>query len=177
MNVGPSARDSGRLSFLTKAPLERLTPHAQPQYFSKGVRITGGAQLCDAAYLILSGACELRRTLPDGQQQVVENLGPGAAFGGLEKLDGDEMWTTVVATADTVVLRLERDSFARLRDESVSPSQTTATLQAGNSATGTSTAIGAASERRRLPRQIVTLAFLSEQLPAATISEQVARSL
>ena len=33
------------------------------------------------------------------------------------------------------------------------------------------------SEKSRLPRQIVTLAFLSEQLPATTISEQLARSL
>lgn len=178
MNVGPSARDSGRLSFLTKSPLERLTPYAQPQYFSKGASITGGAQLCEAAYLILSGGCELRRGLPDGQQQVIENLGPGAAFGGLEKVDGEETWTTVVATADTVVLRLERESFAKLRDESVSATPTTATIQAGQGASATTTATGAtSSERRRLPRHIVTLAFLSEQLPARDISEQLARRL
>src|ERR1051326_3865412 len=105
MNVGPSARECGRLSFLTKLPVERLTPHARPQYFSKGVRITGGQQLCEAAYLILSGDCELRRSLPDGRQEVIENLGPGAAFGGLEKLEGERKWTPFVATADTVVLR------------------------------------------------------------------------
>src|SRR5262252_3478386 len=117
MNVGPSAGDCGRLSFLTKSPLERLTRHAQPRFFSKGVRITGSQQLCDAAYLILSGGCEMRRSLPDGQQQVLENLGPGAAFGGLDKVDGEEVWTTVVATEDTVVLRLERDQLEFLRDQ------------------------------------------------------------
>src|SRR5437588_708077 len=117
MNVGPSAGGSERLSFLTKSPLERLTPHAQPRYFARGVRISGGQQLCEAAYLILSGGCELRRTLPDGQQQVLENLGPGAAFGGLEKLDGENNWTTVVATADTVVLRLAREKLDSLRVE------------------------------------------------------------
>ncbi len=173
MNVGPSARDLGRLSFLTKSPLEKLTPHAEPQYFSKGVRITGGQQLCEAAYLILSGGCEMRRSLPDGQQQVIDSLGPGSAFGGLEKVDGEEIWTTVFATADTVVLRLEREILASLREESVSAIQATSvTLQPSCSATGTSS-----PDRRRLPRQIVTLAFLSDQLPAATITEELARNL
>jgi NTE family protein len=179
MNVGPSARECGRLSFLTKLPVERLTPHARPQYFSKGVRITGGQQLCEAAYLILSGDCELRRSLPDGRQEVIENLGPGAAFGGLEKLEGEEKWTTVVATADTVVLRLERESFERLREELEPVVQATVmTLQTGCSATGTSsTSEPGPSEHRRLPRQIITLLFLSEQVPAAVISEELARSL
>src|SRR3954451_13263014 len=125
MNVGPSAGDCERLTFLTKLPLERLTPHARPQYFSKGVRITGGQQLCEAAYLILSGGCELRRSLPDGQQQVLQNLGPGAAFGGLEKIEGEEVWTTAFAAADTVVLRVDREKLGSLRAESASVIQDT----------------------------------------------------
>jgi NTE family protein len=196
MNVGPPAGDCGRLSFLTKSPLERLTPHAQPRFFSKGVRITGSQQLCEAAYLILSGCCEMRRSLPNGQQQILENLGPGAAFGGLDKIDGEEVWTTVVATEDTVVLRLDRVQLEFLRDQfrsEVQSSGAVTSIQPGGSATETisivngaisrttvatsSATMPARAEKRRLPRQIATLAFLSQELPAATISDELARSL
>lgn len=196
MNVGPSAGNRERLSFLTKSPLERLTPHAEPRYFSKGVRISGGQQLSEAAYLILSGGCEVRRTLPDGQQQVLENLGPGAAFGGLETVEGEEVWTTVSATADTIVLRVERQRLDYLRGQfnsEIQSSGAVTSIEPGGSATETISSVSGAvsratvatssatmparAEKRRLPRQIVTLAFLSQQLPAATISEQLARSL
>jgi NTE family protein len=195
MNVGPSAGDCGRLSFLTKMSLERLTPHAETRYFSKGVRISGGQQLCEAAYLILSGGCELRRTLPDGQQRVLQNLGPGTAFGGLEKIEGEEVWTTAFATADTIVLRMNCEKLDSLRAESNSVIQCSeaTSLESGSGATATAStgteivssatdpvrsATGTTrAERRRLPRQVVTLAFLSQQLPAATISEQLARGL
>jgi NTE family protein len=179
-----------------KSPLERLTPHAEPRYFSKGVRICGGQQLCEAAYLILSGSCELRRTLPDGQQQVLESLGPGYAFGGLEKIDGEEIWTSVFATADSIVLRLDRERVDFLRGQFISeiPSGGAVTsVEPGGGSTETISSVSGAifgstvatssatmparAEKRHLPRQIVTLAFLSKQLPAATISEQVARSL
>jgi len=176
MNVGPSAGKCERLSFLMKSPLERLTPHAQPRYFSKGVRITGGEQLCEAAYLILSGGCEIRRTLPDGQQQVLENLGPGAAFGGLEKIDGEEVWNTVIATADTVVLRLDREKLDSLRAE-VGRASPRAAENCDTSSASTARGDARPTVARRLPRQIVTLAFLSRQLPTATISEELARNL
>src|SRR5260370_18976256 len=95
MNVGPSARECERLSFLMKSPLERLTPHAEARYFSKGVRICGGQQLCEAAYLILSGGFELRPILPHGHQKVLGNLGPGAAFCGSQKSLGSAAWEEV----------------------------------------------------------------------------------
>jgi NTE family protein len=196
MNVGPSAGDCGRLSFLTKSSLERITPHAEPQYFSKGARISGGQQLCEAAYLIVSGGAEVRRTLPDGHEQVLQNLGPGYAFGGLENIEGEEVWTTVFATADTLVLRIARERLDFLRGQFYSEMQSNGamtSIEPGGSATETissvsgsvsratvSTSSGtmpARAEKRRLPRQIVTLAFLSQHLPAATISEQLARSL
>lgn len=168
MNVGPSAGDCERLSFLKKSPLERLTPHAQPRYFSKGVRISGGHQLCDYAYVILSGACELRRTLPDGSEELLETFGPGAAFGGLDVLEPEDAWTTVIATADTVALRIERDDLGRLRENLASVQD----MSAQRSQVQVIDPVP-----HRLPRQVVTLAFLSRQLPAAIISQQLAQSL
>jgi len=130
----------------------------------------------------------LRRTLPDGQQVVLESLGPGAAFGGLENLDGEHAWATVIATADTVVLKLDRERLDSLRSEigrtnpeaaeNSDTSPASAALAARDATrTGQNARPTVPSQRRRLPRQIVTLAFLSEQLPTATISEELARSL
>src|SRR5580765_829782 len=164
MNVGPSAGDCGRLSFLMKSPLERLTPHAEPRYFSKGVRISGGQQLCEAAYLILSGGCELRRTLPDGQQQVLENLGPGSAFGGLEKVEGEEIWTSVFATADSIVLRLERERLDFLRGQfnsEIPPGGAVTSIEPGGSATETISSVSGAVSR-------ATVATSSATRPART---------
>jgi NTE family protein len=131
---------------------------------------------------------------------VLQNLGPGTAFGGLEKIEGEEVWTTVFATADTIVLRMDCEKLDSLRAESAPVIQDTGAAmttvesahpasEAITSATGTNSSVAfalcntsstngtARAEKRRLPRQIVTLAFLSQQLPAATISEQLARSL
>jgi NTE family protein len=137
--------------------------------------------------------------LPDGQQQVLENLGPGSAFGGLEKVEGEEVWTTAFATADTIVLRMDCEKLDSLRAESAPviqdtgaamttvesahPASEAITSATGNSSvavslSNTSSSTGTTrAEKRRLPRQIVSLAFLSQQLPAAIISEQLARNL
>ena len=95
------------LSFVTKAPLERLLPHARPCQFCKGAVICTGEELLEGVYFILSGSCELRGTL-DGHEEVVETFGPGAAFGGWERGTPDEPGTRAVAAADSVLLSLSR---------------------------------------------------------------------
>jgi len=168
MNVGPSAGNRERLCFLTKSPLERLTPHAEPRYFSKGVRISGGQQLIEAAYLILSGGCEVRRTLPDGEQQVLENLGPGAAFGGLEKIEGEEVWTTVFATADTIVLRVERQRLDYLRGQFNSEIQSTGavtSIEPGGSATETISSVSGEVSRATVATSSATMPARAEKRP------------
>ena len=165
--------DPERLSFVTKAPLERLIPHGQPAQYPKGTRICDGHQLSEAAYLILSGSCELRRAAADGPQEVLQTLGPGAAFGGLDPLQLDDSGTTAVATADSIVLRIGRDGLEILRNQEIGPrwNETSGHPEAS------SPAVRLQSPDKPLPHQVVTLAFASEHIPASLISEQIARSL
>ena len=102
------------LSFVTKAPLERLLPHARPCQFCKGAVICTGEEPLEAAYFILSGSCELRGTL-DGHEEVLETFGPGEAFGGWERGAPDEPGTRAVAAADSVLLSLTRKDLELLR--------------------------------------------------------------
>src|SRR5205814_10658982 len=103
--------DAERLSFVTKAPLERLVSHGRPAAYLTGARICGGNQLSEAAYLILSGSCELRRNPANGPEEVLDTLGPGAAFGGLDRIQSDDACTTAVAIADSVVLSIPRENL------------------------------------------------------------------
>src|SRR6266446_4620369 len=105
MNVARLLKEeTERLSFVTSAPLERLIPHGHIGHYPKGMQICSGKQLSEAAYLVLSGSCELRRVAQNGPEEVLNTIGPGAAFGGLEETQLDDLCTVAVATADTVVL-------------------------------------------------------------------------
>src|SRR6266849_1099403 len=104
--VGRSAAENKRLlAFLTKAPLERLTSHAQVCYYPKGAPICDGHQLSKAAYFLLSGSCELRT---GAQAEVVESFGPGDVFGALEEVRPEDARRSAEAITDSVVLRIER---------------------------------------------------------------------
>ena len=165
--------ETERLSFVTKAPLERLIPHGQTGHYPKGMHICAGKQLSEAAYLILSGSCELRRVLQNAPEEVLKTIGPGAAFGGLEEAGPDDLCTIAIATADTVVLCIGRANFEALRQQGFGLLRQGAIEQAG-----VSNRIHAVNEDQpALLRQIVTLAFSSEDIPASLISEQLAGAL
>src|SRR5258706_5334369 len=103
MNAGRSMKEeTDRLSFVTNAPLERLIPHGQIGHYPGGMQICAGKQLSEAAYLVLSGSCELRRAAQNGPEEVLKTIGPGAAFGSLEETQLDDLSTAAIATADTV---------------------------------------------------------------------------
>jgi NTE family protein len=174
MNVGRSLRvDEERLSFVTKAPLERLAPHARTGHYPKGSCICSDHQFSEAAYFILSGACELTRILPDGQPEVLDTLGPGTAFGGVEESDLDSAPTTAVATTDCVILCISRQSLEELRSEA----NGRRAFESNGHGNPTGQLLQSDRDHQTLPRQIVSLAFLSEQLPASLISKQLAESL
>jgi CRP-like cAMP-binding protein len=81
MTVGRLTGQNEGLSFLTEIPLGRLTSYAKPRQFPKGSQISDGPELEDAAWFLLSGNCELRRTLQDRTEEVITTFVPGEAFG------------------------------------------------------------------------------------------------
>ncbi|HWV99804.1 MAG TPA: patatin-like phospholipase family protein [Candidatus Acidoferrum sp.] len=162
-----------RLAFLTKAPLERLTRYAQARQYLKGTCICSETQFSEAAYFILSGSCELRAAGPDGVEETLDTLGPGAVFGGFEEVLPEDGGTSVVAASDSVLLRIERGHLDALRAEACGQIPGTDNRLTGPIALTLSPTLSQRSSRH----QIVALAFLSEQLPASQLTETLARWL
>jgi len=174
MNLGfLEGVDEDKLAFVRKAPLERLIPYARPTHFSKGSCISDTDQLFQAAYFILSGGGELRASGPDQSQQVLDTLGPGTVFGALDIPRAEDARLMAVATEDSVVLRIDRESLELLRAQEATQSR-----NGGNGHSHLSAEIlSLAADACKLPQKVVTMAFLSAALPASLISEQLALSL
>jgi NTE family protein len=184
-----------RLSFVTKATLEQLTPHARPGLYLTNTLICEGQELSHAAYFILSGSCELRRHQADGQEEIFDRLNPGDIFGGLEEIRPDDARISAVASSDSVVLRIERKELDALRSSGNGESSNGHTpagnghapsgnghtpagnghVPGGNGHTEADRILQLPTSPARLQRQVVTLAFLSEHVPASIVSHQLAR--
>nr|UXE44833.1 hypothetical protein Hi04_10k_c3780_00021 [uncultured bacterium] len=205
MTVGRSAgeKDNG-LSFLTELPLGRLTPRGRAFYYPKGAIVREGNPPSEAAWYISSGSCELRRTSSQASDIVLRNFGPGEAFSTPGKTAPDEV---VMAIADTVLLCFDPESLELLRLEHEAEAEARKNgngngnghgagnpegEQAGNgNGHGNGHAISESSgpaesleqilslpsSAEMLPRQVVSLAFLSNQLPAGLIGRQLARAV
>src|SRR4026209_1641866 len=104
MTVGQLAGQREGLSFLTEIPLGRLTSYAKPRQFPEGAEVSDGSELCEAAWFILSGSCEIRRSLADGSQEILTSYRPGEAFGSCAEPFPENTRTSAVATSDSVLL-------------------------------------------------------------------------
>jgi NTE family protein len=197
MTVGRLAGQNEGLSFLTEIPLGRLTSYAKPRQFPAGSRISEGSELSEAAWFILSGSCELRRTLQDGSQEVLTTFMPGEAFGTVEskvqsprskvpeatdlnRSDGEYVFA--LATSDSVLLCFDRNTLRLLRLENERAISNGNGHGNGHHANGKNSKNGHATAQGRLSvkqssSKLITLAFLSDGLPASLISRQFARSL
>lgn len=65
-------------------------------------------------YLVADGRAKAYRTAPNGQEVVVELLGPGDLFGGLRQLGQDAYAETVEALTTVCALRIGDNAFRRL---------------------------------------------------------------
>ena len=161
-----------RLSFVTQAPLEQLLPRAHPGFYPANTVICEGNQFSDAAYFILSGGCEVRRIRRDGKPQVCTRLNPGETFGAEENRPEDDR-TLAVATTDSVILRIDRKHFEELR----SGRNGGVPRLNGNGHRASERILPLRTVPERPSHQVVTLAFLSEHIPASLVSHQLARYL
>lgn len=71
--------------------------------FKAGSFILREGEEGDAAYIVVSGKCEIRKDLPGGPE-VLQTVGPGAVFGEMAILDAGPRTASVVAVEDTDVL-------------------------------------------------------------------------
>lgn len=73
------------------------------QTFEAGSFILREGEEGDAAYIVVSGRCEIRKELPTGPE-ILQTVGPGAVFGEMAILDAGPRTASVVAVEDTDVL-------------------------------------------------------------------------
>ncbi len=73
------------------------------EMFSAGTTIVREGEAGDAAFILVSGRCEVRRETASGSETVLE-LGPGDVFGEMAVLTQGPRMSTVVAVDDTTVL-------------------------------------------------------------------------
>src|SRR5436190_19060664 len=117
MTVGHLAGQREGLSFLTEIPLGRLTSFAKPRQFPEGSEISDGSELSEAAWFILSGSCEIRRSQADGSHEVLTSFVPGEAFGNCAHPSTENGRISAMATSDSVLLCFDRTTLQLLRTE------------------------------------------------------------
>jgi serine/threonine-protein kinase len=71
--------------------------------FEAGSFILREGEEGDAAYIVVTGKCEIQKDLPNGPE-ILQTVGPGAVFGEMAILDAGPRTASVVAVEDTDVL-------------------------------------------------------------------------
>ena len=88
------------------------------------VRVDGGQMIFkegangDAWYLVLDGEISVTKNMPSGPPHVLAHLEAGDGFGEMALIDGAPRMATIHTVTNTIVLRLHRDVFLRLMNES-----------------------------------------------------------
>jgi CRP/FNR family transcriptional regulator, cyclic AMP receptor protein len=101
----------------------------------------------DALFVIESGSVKIVLASLDGEEAIIATLGPGAFFGELAILDGEERSATAVALEPTELGSLARTPFLE--------------LVAGEAGVRVALLAGLAGELRRLTRHVEELHFLA----------------
>jgi serine/threonine-protein kinase len=82
--------------------------HLPAKHFPAGTAIVEEGAWGDAAYIIVSGTCEVSKVI-DGARRVLRRLGPGEVFGETAILSGNVRTATVRALEDTTVKVVTRE--------------------------------------------------------------------
>jgi len=91
--------------------LERVQVRAGELLFAQGDE-------ADSVYVLLAGALGVRVAQPDGPEQEIDRLTPGATVGELALLSGRRRTASVYALEDAALARLSRADWEQLPEES-----------------------------------------------------------
>jgi CRP/FNR family cyclic AMP-dependent transcriptional regulator len=103
---------------LQRDDLARLGAGLRRRRYAKGAAICWQGDPGTTLFLIESGWVKIVATSPDGQEAVLNLLGPGDFFGDLALLDGKPRSAGAVAAEESHLLLLERDAFVGAIEES-----------------------------------------------------------
>ncbi len=99
---------------LDEEALRTLHTAAEALSFSEGDTLVRQGEIGDALYVITSGRAQVSQKLDDGQEIVLDVLGPGQYLGELALLDQAPRMATCRALTPLIVLRLDQQTFVRL---------------------------------------------------------------
>lgn len=90
---------------LKQAELFEFLAKAEHKGVKKGETVfREGDEAAQMIFLVIKGAVEVRKNLPDGSSELVNALGVGACFGEMALVDAQPRSATVVAKEDSVLL-------------------------------------------------------------------------
>jgi CRP-like cAMP-binding protein len=104
------------LSELTDSQLERFVHFMEPEEVRQWAQIVRQGEMDDGMFLVLEG--ELRvRLMINGKETILATLGPGECFGEIALFDRGPRSADVLANKDSVLLKVTREGFDKLRLE------------------------------------------------------------
>jgi CRP/FNR family cyclic AMP-dependent transcriptional regulator len=100
-------------SQLRESDLSLLSGLLQQRSYSKNRVILFGHDPCEAFYIVLTGQVKVMLIAEDGREVVLSLLGPGDFFGEMALMDEEPYESSVIATEDSTLVILERETFRR----------------------------------------------------------------
>ena len=163
-------------ALLARAPLEEVLPHGQISRHAAGEVIIAGDQLSDWVFCVLSGRCEEHRCPPGGEISVHHAFERGQTFGAPSDEPSESRGAIIVASEDSVLLRIRCDDLRRIESSRIADDQSPWLLNGRCDLETSSRANGElASDPAR--GKLMTLAMLSPDLPVTWLGEHIAKSL
>ncbi|MET3290528.1 UNVERIFIED_CONTAM: di/tricarboxylate transporter [Brevibacillus sp. OAP136] len=105
---------------LSKVEQARLLGKLERISYQNGETVFEQGAAGDSMYLIQSGKIELFTQGPDGRRFSLVVLTPGEAFGEMALLTGEARTATAIAVGDTVLMRIDAETFIELVNEKTS---------------------------------------------------------
>lgn len=105
---------------LAEDELRLLADSLQNQTFKNGEKVIQKNEESDAMYIIEEGKAKVCLKGSDGTEILIENLGKGQFFGEIGLLDGKARTADVICTEACRMLKLNREDFNRLANQSPS---------------------------------------------------------
>jgi phosphoserine phosphatase RsbU/P len=111
-------RQNSLVKGLGEKQLEAIAAMVTVEDFDAGASILRQAEPSDRVYLLASGRAQVRRKLPNAEENGIADIGPGAVVGELAVITGAELHSSTVVALDPVTaFSLTTTQFRQLLDE------------------------------------------------------------
>ncbi len=94
-----------------------ILPHVHERTFDRGQIILMEGEPCQAVYVVARGLVRTQRLSPEGREQVLAYLGPGAPFNLIPAVDDGPHLATVSAVTDATLYIIPCQRFRHLMHE------------------------------------------------------------